>query len=75
MMCGKKDNAAQSNLKFVRHYAVLFLQQRGLPINGFDLQNCMDFDGAWPPAIYRQENSSLTTTRGENFQNWELNTW
>jgi len=75
MMCGKKDTAANSNLVAVRHHAVQFLQQRGLQINGFDLQTCVDSDGAWPPGIYRQENSTLTFTRGGSPTNWELNTW
>ena len=75
MMCGKVDTAANSNLVFVRHHAVQFLQQRGLRINEFDLQNCITVDGAWPPGIYRQENSTLTFTRGESPTNWELNTW
>jgi len=75
MMCGKVDTAANSNLVFVRHHAVQFLQQRGLRINEFDLQNCITVDGAWPPGIYRQEDSTLTFTRGESPTNWELNTW
>ena len=44
-------------------------------INKFNLQTCFKFDGAWPPGIYRQENSTLTFTRGESPTNWELNTW
>ena len=75
MMCGRKQTTGYDNLVDVKNEAVAFLARRGLRINKFNLQTCFKFDGAWPPGIYRQENSTLTFTRGESPTNWELNTW